>query len=233
MERSDKVFRIYTKEKNSRELFNVNLTKEEVETVMKGNLFLDHPDIDKESCIIVEQEQPFIYPTFSDGNIREKTREELVGDGVEIDLEEGEIIQDKKLIKLGKPSQFHSWNGQEWTADLEQAKKEKRNELKEIRDRKIYENLEVKGSVFQVRKQDLEKFFLKKIEADFNPELKEQKENWILADDSFKAIDFNDIQDIFKAFGERQRKLFGQFGKLSVQLQQSQTWEEIEKIKWK
>lgn len=119
-----------------------------------------------------------------------------------------------------------------YSPELDKEKFLKREQLKYIRDKKIYENLEVKGSIFQVRKQDLEKFFLKKIEADFNPELKEQKEKWILADNSFKDIDFNDIQDIFKAFGERQRKIFGQFGKLSVQLQQAQTWEEIENIKW-
>ena len=160
------------------------------------------------------------------------TREEMVENEISISLEEGEKIENKKLIKLEKPSQFHSWDGQEWVVDLNEIKRKKRNELKEIRDKKIYENLEVKGSIFQVRKQDLEKFFLKKIEADFNPELKEQKENWILADDSFKDIDFNDIQDIFQAFGERQRKLFERFGKLSIQLQKAQTWEEIENIKW-
>ena len=55
-ERSDKVFRIYTKEKDSKELFNVNLTKEEVEKVMGGNLFLDHSDIDKENCVVIERE---------------------------------------------------------------------------------------------------------------------------------------------------------------------------------
>lgn len=187
------------------------------------------PEVTENTIITLED---FKYPILKKGILREMTREEMVENEISISLEEGEKIENKKLIKLEKPSQFHSWDGQEWVVDLNEIKRKKRNELKEIRDKKIYENLEVKGSIFQVRKQDLEKFFLKKIEADFNPELKEQKENWILADDSFKAIDFNDIQDIFQAFGERQRKLFERFGKLSIQLQKAQTWEEIENIKW-
>ncbi|XGU46901.1 hypothetical protein ACEXAJ_11300 [Fusobacterium necrophorum subsp. funduliforme] len=196
---------------------------------VKDNPKAYYPQTTEDTIITLED---FKHPVLEKGILREMTREEMVENEIPVSLEEGEKVENKKLIKLEKPSQFHSWNGQEWIADLEQAKKEKKNKLKEIRDLKIYENLDVKGAVFQVRKQDLEKFFLKKIEADFNPELKERKENWILADDSFKAIDFNDIQDIFQAFGERQRKLFQRFGKLSIQLQQAQTWEEIENITW-
>ena len=34
-----------------------------------------------------------------------------------ISLEDGELIQDNKLIRLDKPSELHSWNGSEWYLD--------------------------------------------------------------------------------------------------------------------
>lgn len=192
MERSDKVFRIYTKEKNSRELFNVNLTKDEVDKVMGGNIFLDHPDIDKESCVVIEREEPFTYPTFSDNNIREKTREELVGDGVEIDLQEGEVIQDKKLITFPNPSQWHTWSGTEWTVDLQAVRNKKIEALKQIRDEKCKENLEMNGSLFQVRNTEDRGKFDRILLGIVAQVLKPQdKEEWRLADNMSKSYYIN------------------------------------------
>ena len=37
-------------------------------------------------------------------------------------LEEGELIQDNKLIKLDKPSELHSWSGIEWYLDEEKVR---------------------------------------------------------------------------------------------------------------
>ena len=232
MERSDKVFRIYTKEKNSRELFNVNLTKEEVETVMKGNLFLDHPDIDKESCIIVEQEQPFIYPTFSDNNIREKTREELVEEGIEIELQEGEVIQDKKLVTFPKPSEYHAWNGHEWTVDLQAVKNKKREELKAIREEKIAENIEVHGSLFQVREKDLENF--EDVARAIRREKRQltDKRAWVLADNTIKEFTYAELLDVLDERAERKDKIFAKFAMLSIQLEKCDTVESIENIKF-
>ncbi len=189
-----------------------------------------------EDYVLLQMEeflQELYYYDFEKKELREKTKLQLFKENL-YSLEQGEIFDEEKqeFSFIQNPSSWHVWDGHNWTVDLEEVKRKKREELKYIRDEKIYENLEVNASIFQVRKQDLEKFFLKKIEADFNPALKEKKEIWILADNSFKAIDFNDIQDIFKAFGERQRKLFQHFGQLSIQLQQAQSLEEIEKIKW-
>ena len=226
------MFRIYTKEKNSRELFNVNLTKEEVETVMKGNLFLDHPDIDKESCIIVEQEQPFIYPTFSDNNIREKTREELVEEGIEIELQEGEVIQDKKLVTFPKPSEYHAWNGHEWTVDLQAVKNKKREELKAIREEKIAENIEVHGSLFQVREKDLENF--EDVARAIRREKRQltDKRAWVLADNTIKEFTYAELLDVLDERAERKDKIFAKFAMLSIQLEKCDTVESIENIKF-
>ena len=48
------MFRVYSKEQKSKEIFNVNLTAAEVKIVMENNLFLDHPELNKEDYIIVE-----------------------------------------------------------------------------------------------------------------------------------------------------------------------------------
>ncbi|WP_261787564.1 DUF4376 domain-containing protein [Fusobacterium necrophorum] len=227
------MFRIYTKEKNSRELFNVNLTKDEVDKAMGGNIFLDHPDIDKESCVVIEREEPFTYPTFSDNNIREKTREELVEEGIEIELQEGEVIQDKKLVTFPKPSEYHAWNGHEWIADLERAKKEKRNELKEIRNQKIEENIEVHGSVFQVRNSDKENFddvelMMRTGEIDEN-----YQKNWVLADNSIKSFTAQQIIDVWKERTKRKDKIFQEFGALSIKLEKCDSVQKVQKIIWK
>lgn len=129
------MFRIFTKEKNSKELFNINLTKEEVKELMHDDLFLDFPHIKKEDCIVIEREEGFKNPTFVDGIIREKTRDELVAEGILIPLELGEKIVDKKIIKVPKPNDknYWNWDGQNWVYDNDQEKKEYFNTIDEIK----------------------------------------------------------------------------------------------------
>lgn len=230
MERSDKVFRIYTMEKNSKELFNVNLTKDEVDKVMGGNIFLDHPDVDKESCIIVEQEQPFLHPTFANGSIREKTREELVEEGIEVELQEGEIIRDKKLITLARPSKWHTWEKEKWVVDLEAVKNKKREELKAIREEKIAENIEVHGFLFQVREKDLENF--EDVARAIRREKRQltDKRAWVLADNTIKEFTYAELLDVLDERAERKDKIFAKFAMLSIQLEKCDTVESIENI---
>lgn len=44
------------------------------------------------------------YPIFKDDTLREMTREERVRVGIDVQLEDGEIIKDKKLIVIPKPA---------------------------------------------------------------------------------------------------------------------------------
>lgn len=95
------MFRVYKKSIISKELFNVNLTKEEVETVLEGNLFLDHPEIDKTSCIVLEQENIIKNPTWTGAELREMTREEQIILLGETDLLlDGEWLEDGKIKKI-------------------------------------------------------------------------------------------------------------------------------------
>lgn len=95
------MFRIYNKEKIPKEIFTVNLAKEEIVTVLGGNIFIDHPELNKDDCIVLEREKPFINPILENGNIREMTREEkilLLGD-TEL-LLDGEWLEDEKIKKI-------------------------------------------------------------------------------------------------------------------------------------
>ena len=97
------MFRVYSKEKISKELFTVNLTEEEVQTVMEGNLFLDHPELNIEDCIVVEKDTVIQNPLYEEvkGEIREMTREEkilLLGD-TDL-LLDGEWLEDEKIKKI-------------------------------------------------------------------------------------------------------------------------------------
>ena len=226
------MFRIYTKERDSKELFNVNLTAIEVRELMGNNLFLDYPEVDKNNCIIVEQEESFKYPTYSEGMIREKTKEELVAEGIEVSLEPGEKIVNKKLVKIERPSQYHIWNGSEWVVDFEEIKAIKREELKKKRAEKIEENIEVHGEVFQVRNSDKENFddvglMIRTGEIDYS-----YVKHWVLADNSIKPFTAQQIIDVWKERTKRKDKIFLEFGQLAMKLEACNTVEEIESIEW-
>lgn len=171
----------------------------------------------------------YINPVLDNGNLREATKEELVAKGIEVQLEPGEIIQDKKLVKIPQPSQYHEWNGTEWGVNLNEVKKLKIEEFKRIRDKKIQADIEVEGALFQVRTEDLQKFFLKKIEFDLGTAT---TDNWRLADNTYKEIDFEFIKKILEAYGARQRAIFTKFGVLEYQINNCNSVEEIEAIKW-
>lgn len=64
------------------------------------------------------------YPMFKDDVLREMTKEEKVRANIEVQLEDGEFIKDKKLITVPKPSgnsKYLSWNKEKglWLLDNE------------------------------------------------------------------------------------------------------------------
>ena len=97
------MFRIYTKEKISKEVFNVNLDASELQSVMGGNVFLDHPELNKDDYIIVEQENPFICPIYNAEKniIEEATREQRILLFQETDLlQDGEYVDRETVITV-------------------------------------------------------------------------------------------------------------------------------------
>lgn len=110
---------VYTKEKEPKELFNTILTRTEVE--QSGGLFVDHPELREENCIVVETERPFENPISDDlVTIREMAREELIlmKNKTEL-LLDGEYIEAREIKTIEKPldlirpiwnRELHIWN---------------------------------------------------------------------------------------------------------------------------
>lgn len=94
---------VYTKEKFPKEIFNTILTKKEVEQV--GGLFIDHPELSEENCIVVERNTQFENPISDDlETIREMDRKELITLKNRVDLLlDGEKIEDGKIAVVEKP----------------------------------------------------------------------------------------------------------------------------------
>lgn len=107
------------------------------------------------------------------GELREMTREELVEKGQEVNLNDGELIKNKKIIRIEKPSNYHKWDGKEWVVNLEEVKEIKRelfkNELKE----KEYSDFEYEGNIYQMGKADIPNFEKIKISLDILQSIEE------------------------------------------------------------
>lgn len=148
------MFRIYNKKRIAEELFSVNLTQDEINAVMGGNLFLDHPELKQEDCVVIERDNEVQNPLYDEvkREIREMTREEKILLLEEIDLlvdgeylENGEIKEIKYIKELGyyRPAwdkELHIW--EEGTT---------REEFIEIRKNKIleYSKLEEEKRIFE------------------------------------------------------------------------------------
>lgn len=165
--------------------------------------------------------------------IKKKNKVQLFKEGV-YQLEEGEIFHEdtQEFTTIEQPSEWHIWNGKTWEVDIEEVKKIKRFELKSIREEKIAENIEVHGSLFQVREKDLENF------EDVARAIRRGKRQltdrrmWVLADDSVKEFTYAELLDVLDERAERKDKIFAQFAILSMQLEKCETIEEVEKIRW-
>lgn len=177
-------------------------------------------------------DRKFEYPIFENEELREMSKEEKIKNGINVILEEGEVIENNNLIKISQPSKYHKWINKEWVLDLKELKSQKRDELKTIRTEKLYENIIVKGDTFQVRKDDLDNFW----EVDYMLGTGEVTEtdtrNWILADNSIKTFTYAQLMNVLTEFIKRKAEVFEKFGVLSIKLEACKSAEEIEAIKW-
>ncbi|MBF1195408.1 MAG: hypothetical protein HXM12_07605 [Fusobacterium periodonticum] len=168
------MFFIYTKERKSELAFTVNLTADEVTQFMDGNLFLDYPELTPSEHIVIERTEPFKYPTYDEATntIREMTRDELIEEGIEVQLNQGEYIENKKLIIVPQPTSYHTWNinTHEWDIDMSGVKKTFKHKFQAILLEKLFGSFEYKGKVFQMRDYDEINFIRVKIALDIASE---------------------------------------------------------------
>lgn len=177
-------------------------------------------------------DRKFEYPIFENEELREMSKEEKIKNGIDVILEEGEVIENKNLIKIPKPSIHHKWIDKEWVLNLKELKLQKREELKQIRTSKLFENITVNGDTFQVRKDDLENFW----EVDYMLKKGEVTEtdtrNWVLSDNTIKTFKYSQLMNVLTEFIKRKATIFNKFTELSIKLEFSKNIEEIEAIKW-
>lgn len=147
------MFRIYNKKRIAEELFSVNLTQEEINAVMGGNIFFDHPELKEEDCVVIERDNEVQNPTWDGNELREMTREEKILLLEEIDLlvdgeylENGEIKEIKYIKELGyyRPTwnkELHIWEEGTTKEEFIEMRKNKILEYSKLEEEKrIFEN---------------------------------------------------------------------------------------------
>ncbi|WP_338990949.1 penicillin-binding protein [Fusobacterium polymorphum] len=82
------------------------------------------------------------YPIYKDDTLREMTREEKVRAGIDVQLEDGEIIKDKKIITVPKPSgnpKYLSWNREKglWLLDNEREYQDYMNLIDDLKAKSL------------------------------------------------------------------------------------------------
>ena len=82
------------------------------------------------------------YPIFKDDVLREMTKEEKVRAGIDVQLEDGEIIKDKKIITIPKPSgnpKYLSWNKEKglWLLDNEREYQDYMNLIDDLKKKSL------------------------------------------------------------------------------------------------
>lgn len=102
----------------------------------------------------------FQYPIIKNNELMEMTREERIEQGIkqgiETQLEPGEFIKNKKLVKVPQPSKYHTWNKMtnKWDLDLEGLKHITRRKFRQILLDKIYADFNYNGKIFQMGEAD-------------------------------------------------------------------------------
>jgi len=133
------MFYIYSKEKLPKLLFDVNLTSDEVKLYGGWDvIYRYYPNIQKDNTTIIERDTPFNYPIFDNNTIREMTRDEKVANDIEITLEVGEFIENKKIIKVPKPEgndKYLNWDKDKhlWILDTEAQRKDYFNTIDSLK----------------------------------------------------------------------------------------------------
>ena len=82
------------------------------------------------------------YPIYKDDTLREMTREEKVRANIHVQLEDGEIIKDKKIITVPKPSgnpKYLSWNREKglWLLDNEREYQDYMNLIDDLKAKSL------------------------------------------------------------------------------------------------
>jgi len=95
------MIKVFTKEKISKVIITHLFTREEINQYFDGNVFIDHPELNPQDYIVLDENNDFTHPTYDEElqAIREMTYDETKLLEVE-PLIDGEYIEDGKLITV-------------------------------------------------------------------------------------------------------------------------------------
>ena len=199
------MFYIYTKTKRAEVKFSVNLTAEEVRDYMNNNLFLDYPDLNKDDYIIVEKNEAFKNPTYdpSTNMIREMSREELIEEGIEVQLEPGEVVRDKKIVKIPKPNKnekYLTWNRDSaiWEYDSKREKDDYFNLVDQLKNEALEYGFDYKNHRQRLRTKDLiyMEISIKSLEIGKKKTKRDLKSTWYFQDGFGMPMSVEDLEDM-------------------------------------
>jgi penicillin-binding protein 1A len=199
------MFYIYTKTKRAEVKFSVNLTAEEVRDYMNNNLFLDYPDLNKDYYIIVERNEAFKNPTYdpSTNMIREMSREELIEEGIEVQLEPGEVVRDKKIVKIPKPNKnekYLTWNRDSaiWEYDSKREKDDYFNLVDQLKNEALEYGFDYKNHRQRLRTKDLiyMEISIKSLEIGKKKTKRDLKSTWYFQDGFGMPMSVEDLEDM-------------------------------------
>jgi len=199
------MFYIYTKTKRAEVKFSVNLTAEEVRDYMNNNLFLDYPDLNKDDYIIVESNEAFKNPTYdpSINMIREMSREELIEEGIEVQLEPGEVVRDKKIVKIPKPNKnekYLTWNRDSavWEYDSKRERDDYFNLVDQLKNEALEYGFDYKNHRQRLRTKDLiyMEISIKSLEIGKKKTKRDLKSTWYFQDGFGMPMSVEDLEDM-------------------------------------
>ena len=150
---------IYKKQKYPIVIGTVLFNDEEIKQFLNNNILTDYPQYTLDEVIVLEQSQPYRNPILlPDNTLREMTKLELIEAGrfTEVQLDDGEYIEDGKLKSIQSPSKYHTWNSSQykWEIDMEETKRIFRHKFQDELVTRMFKNFEYKGMIFQFRPND-------------------------------------------------------------------------------
>lgn len=192
---------------------------------------------------MVITDKRFQYPIFKNNELMEMTREERIEQGIETQLEPGEFIKNKKIVKVPQPSKYHFWNKEtnKWDLDLEGLKHITRRKFRQVLLDIATTSNDPKAIIEAVKflKVEVPENFEEKIKAIIKDKttlsevIQNLKINWRLKDNSVDSFSFGEINHIYLLWILRGTAAQEEYTAIATKTMKAKSLEELESIEWK
>lgn len=144
-------------------------------------------------------------PTYdpSTNMIREMSREELIEEGIEVQLEPGEVVRDKKIVKIPKPNKnekYLTWNRDSaiWEYDSKREKDDYFNLVDQLKNEALEYGFDYKNHRQRLRTKDLiyMEISIKSLEIGKKKTKRDLKSTWYFQDGFGMPMSVEDLEDM-------------------------------------